>query len=262
MRKIGNKKMITIIEPETTIKSLTEEERLAATRIPENYDAGKFERPSLTCDIVIFSEYEGTLLTLLVKRKGAPFKGFWALPGGFANANETLEESARRELQEETNVKSLKLHQFGAYGDPGRDPRTWVVSVGYLALIPWDLVEKNPPFAGDDAAEVAWAKADPSLLPHIAFDHTNILKDAISHVRNHMYGDDILSPLFTKAEIIDGDWSLIPQSFNENHLVRVYKALNPSNSSLKPKRLMSKLQSSGILMRVPPYKRPRLYRFS
>src|SRR5437763_569739 len=111
-----------------------------------------YPRPSVTVDVVIVTR-EARPRVLLIRRKHDPFAGRWALPGGFIDMDETLEESARRELREETGVAAAELEQLGAFGDPGRDPRGRTVSVAYLARV--DAADVNPQ-AADDAAEVEW----------------------------------------------------------------------------------------------------------
>ena len=99
-----------------------------------------------------------------------PFAGRWALPGGFVDENERLADAARRELKEETGVDQADLEQLHTFGDPGRDPRGWTVSVAYLALVTPNQLK---PVAGDDAAAVGWFPLD--KLPPLAFDHADIL---------------------------------------------------------------------------------------
>ena len=94
----------------------------------------KFEKPSVTTDIVIFTIKDNALKVLLVKRDIEPFKNVWALPGGFVRINESLEDSAKRELEEETGVKDVYLEQLYSFGNPKRDPRGRVITVAYMAL--------------------------------------------------------------------------------------------------------------------------------
>ena len=118
--------------------------------VPAGYDIGEFPPFAVTVDVVILSVVDGELLVLLIERKAKPFKKAWALPGGFKRPDETLDEAARRELREETGVDAPKhLAQFGAYGDPKRDPRGNVVTVGYLAVTP----EVGRIMAGTDASD-------------------------------------------------------------------------------------------------------------
>lgn len=125
----------------------------------ERYDPYKYQTPSCTTDAVIFS-YEGEscetidgLKVLLVKRSNHPSIGYWALPGGFVNLKENLEDTARRELEEETGVKGLVMEQVAAYGDYDRDPRTRVITTAYMALVRRTDVKVQ---AGDDAADAVW----------------------------------------------------------------------------------------------------------
>src|SRR5919197_272167 len=104
--------------------------------VPPDYDPSRFPPFAVTVDVVILTMSEGLLNVLLVCRGEAPFEGMWAIPGGFKRPTETLDEAARRELSEETGVDgAASLTQFGAYGDPGRDPRMNVVTVAYLAVL-------------------------------------------------------------------------------------------------------------------------------
>lgn len=131
-----------------------------------------YPRPSVTVDLVLMSRPPAAKV-LLIRRKDDPFAGRWALPGGFIEMLETLEESARRELMEETGLSTGKLIPIGTYGDPGRDPRGRTISVAYLAIVD---PAKLTPRAGDDAADAAWFSA--AKPPKLAFDHAVILRDA------------------------------------------------------------------------------------
>ncbi len=127
-----------------------------------------FPRPALSVDIVFLSGPADDRRLLLVRRGREPYRDMWALPGGFVDEGERLEDAARRELAEETGALfDGPLTQAGTFGDPGRDPRGWTVSVVFAA----DLGEGEPPevVGGDDAAEAAWHRLD--TLPSLAFDH-------------------------------------------------------------------------------------------
>jgi len=128
-----------------------------------------YPRPSLTVDIALVTR-DAKPRVLLIRRKADPFRGKWALPGGFVDENERLLDAARRELQEETGVTDSDLEQLHTFGDPGRDPRGWTVSVAFVALV---SPEQLKPVAGDDAAEVGWFPLGD--LPPLAFDHADIL---------------------------------------------------------------------------------------
>src|SRR6516165_5977041 len=129
-----------------------------------------YPRPAVTVDIAVVSR-EKRPRVLLVRRKHEPFAGKWALPGGFIEMDEPLEESARRELREETGIRTKKLWQIAVYGDPGRDPRGRTISVVYMARVD---PQKVNPIAADDAADVGWYPTD--ALPPLAFDHQAILE--------------------------------------------------------------------------------------
>jgi len=136
-------------------------------------DADRHERPSLTVDVVVVAPMDGQDKVLLIRRKNPPFAGRWALPGGFVDPHEPLEDAARRELWEETRVRPARLEQLHTFGTPGRDPRGWTVSVAYLALLDEQAARTLDPQAGDDAADVKWF--DLLALPLLAFDHEEIL---------------------------------------------------------------------------------------
>jgi 8-oxo-dGTP diphosphatase len=128
-----------------------------------------YPMPSVTVDIVIITR-EKRPRVLLIRRKNEPFAGRWAIPGGFIEMEETLEESARRELREETGLQVEELRQLATFGDPGRDPRGRTISVVFLARVENERQEIH---AADDAAEVGWHRLD--KLPPLAFDHDRIL---------------------------------------------------------------------------------------
>jgi 8-oxo-dGTP diphosphatase len=129
-----------------------------------------YPRPALTVDVAVVTS-EARPRILLIRRKNEPFGGCWAFPGGFVDQGETLEQAARRELQEETGLSVIELAQLHATADPGRDPRGWTATVLYLARVrPADATA----VAADDAAEVGWHPLD--APPPMAFDHGVLLK--------------------------------------------------------------------------------------
>jgi len=143
------------------------------------------ERPSLTVDVVVVARLRGQCRVLLVKRGRPPFEGLWALPGGFVEPDEPLELAARRELREETGVEPLHLEQLATFGDPGRDPRGWTISVAFLALLAEGDLQEQELRAGSDAAQVSWF--DLNDLPPLAFDHVTILAHAVRSL-DEVYG--------------------------------------------------------------------------
>ena len=149
----------------------------------ENYSDKAYKKPSITVDVVICTIKDGRLMVLLIKRKHPPFRDSWAIPGGFVNIDkeETLGDAARRELNEETGVMNIYVEQLGTYGDPHRDPRTRVITVAYYALVPWGRLSGQDIRGMDDAKEARWFPLDD--LPKTAFDHVNILHDALNRIR-------------------------------------------------------------------------------
>ena len=133
----------------------------------------KYPRPAVTADCVVITN-EPQPKVLLIQRGAEPFKGAWAFPGGFMNMDETTEQCAIRELEEETGLKVTKLNQIGAYSKVDRDPRGRTITVAYLAIIdsPENVIGQ------DDAAKAEWFPI--TELPHLAFDHYDIMKDAIT----------------------------------------------------------------------------------
>ncbi len=161
----------------------------------EAYAKKNYPRPYLTADIVLLSEGKDSVL--LVRRKGHPFLGKWALPGGFANAGESVRDTALRELREETGIAALSaadVVEVGLFSEPGRDPRGWVVSGAYAAKV---RRADMAPRAGDDAADAQWFNISPGengglVLSNgdvelhvgeggseLAFDHGEILRAAL-----------------------------------------------------------------------------------
>ena len=137
-----------------------------------------YSRPAVTADIVLFTLEEVPRI-LLIKRKRDPFAGKWALPGGFVEEQERLVDAAKRELQEETGLENIELEQLHSFGDPGRDPRGWTITIAFLARVhPQSLQPK----AGDDAAEVEWFSSN--ALPDLAFDHAEIVRRARNRIED------------------------------------------------------------------------------
>ncbi len=125
-------------------------------------------------DAVVFSEVNLKATVLLIQRKNPPFQNMWALPGGFVDENEDIDDAAGRELFEETNLKVTNLKQVGAYGKPNRDPRHHTVSIAYFGFADASAEAK----AGDDAKSCEWFEV--ANLPEMAFDHHQIIIDAMS----------------------------------------------------------------------------------
>lgn len=184
------------------------------------YDPKQFAPFSVTVDIAVLAIRGGELCALLIRRGAHPYLGDWALPGGFVGPEEDLDVAARRELAEETGVDEAHLEQLRCYGRPGRDPRMRVVSVAYLAL----TADVPEPTASTDAAEARlWPVADLTGTggPMLAFDHGQILADALERARS-------------KLEYTSLATTLVPEPFTIADLRRVYESvwgveLHPAN---------------------------------
>lgn len=144
----------------------------------------KHPRPMVTVDTVVLRPGTAGPEVLLIQRANDPFKGHWALPGGFVDEHEDLEAAAHRELQEETGLTGLSMNQLRAVGTPGRDPRGHTISVVYVAACP---AHPCGVLAGDDAAAARWFPLDD--LPSLAFDHTEILANVRVQTVEEMYDE-------------------------------------------------------------------------
>ena len=220
-------------------------EQAAAAR--GTYDASMYERPSVTVDIVILTMRENRLEVLLVRRRHWPFEGMWAIPGGFVNMRESLDEAARRELQEETGVLDVYIEQLYTFGDPDRDPRTRVITVVYYALARPDQIEFR---AADDAADARWFPMHD--LPPLAFDHAKIL----AYTRDRLRG---------KLEYTTIGYQLLGKEFTLGELQRVYEAI--LGRPLDKRNFRKKVVSTGIVERAEGVRESRsrravLYRFN
>jgi 8-oxo-dGTP diphosphatase len=137
----------------------------------------EYRRPAVTVDCVIFGYEENILKVLLVRRDHGPYEGMWALPGGFMDIDESLEEAAYRELKEETSLSGVELIQFHTFGDPGRDPRGRIITVAYYAWV--DLSDFRIKAA--NSPNLAWIEV--AELPALAFDHNRIISVALEKIR-------------------------------------------------------------------------------
>ena len=185
-----------------------------------DYDPSAFPPFAVTVDLVIFTVRDKHLQVLLIRRGETPFKGRWALPGGFVRPDEDLHTAAVRELKEETSlvVRDVHLEQLATYGAPKRDPRMRVVSVAWLVLAP-DLPS---PTAGTDAADASWRPVDDVLAGgRLAFDHAAIIRDGLERAR-------------AKLEYSSLGASFCPEQFTDAELREVYEtvwgiSLDPRN---------------------------------
>lgn len=205
-----------------------------------------YPRPSVTADVIIFTLRENDLHVLLIKRGHSPFEGMWAIPGGFVDIGESLEEAALRELEEETGVRDVYLEQLYTFGDPGRDPRGRVITVAYFALVPATAIH---PRAGDDAAEARWWSV--CDLPPLAFDHADILAYALQRLRY-------------KLEYAAVGFELLPETFTLSELQAAYEII--LGEKLDKRNFRRKILSAGVIEEAGGYRtgegRPaKLYHF-
>lgn len=207
----------------------------------------QYERPALTTDCVVFGLDEDDLKILLIQRDIAPFEGEWALPGGFIRVGESLDDCARRELEEETGLKNIFLEQLYSYGEPDRDPREHVVTIAYYALV--NLIE-HAPKAATDARNAAWFALDD--LPELAFDHDLILAKALERLRGKVRYQPI-------------GFELLPEKFTLSQLQSLYEII--LETKIDKRNFRKKVIKLGILIETGEveqdvaHRAARLYRF-
>lgn len=205
-------------------------------------------RPALTVDCVVFGLDDDDLKVLLIRRGVAPFKGSWALPGGFVHIDETLEDAARRELEEETGLRNVFLEQLYTFGAPGRDPRERVVSVAYYALV---NLRDHKVQAATDAGQAAWFSLDD--LPKLAFDHDRILDTAQQRLRG-------------KVRYVPIGFELLPRMFTLTQMQRMYEKI--LDRALDKRNFRKKVLGMGVLDETDQvqqdvaHRAARLYRFN
>lgn len=199
-----------------------------------NYHPGRYRTPDgAPSDIVIFTitseERSGVkkalpdrqLQVLLIQRKKWPFEGQWALPGGFCQEDESMYECARRELEEETGIAELHMDYFNVYSKPKRDPRGWMISHAFLALVHERLLAHRS--AADDAADVRLFPVEEAQRMELAFDHNEILLDALTTIRHKMLttaiAREFLPGEFTISELYQVIQAVVPD-FEEPNFIR------------------------------------------
>ncbi len=228
------------------------EDKQQMTQTPTDSSVSrKYEQPLITVDVVMMSVRQGDLHVLLIKRKSWPYVGMWAIPGGFVNKQESLEDAARRELFEETGLQDVYLEQLATFGAPERDPRARVITVVYFALLGGTDERLGRIQAADDASRVGWFSV--FNLPPLAFDHAHILEYALQRLRG-------------KLEYTSIAFHLLPEQFTLSQLQRVYEVI--LRKPLDKRNFRRKILAAGILedtgMRQPeraPHRPARLYRF-
>ncbi|MES9966118.1 MAG: NUDIX domain-containing protein [Sedimenticola sp.] len=206
----------------------------------------KYPHPAVTTDVVVFTIRDERLQLLLVKRGGEPYKGSWALPGGFVDIDEDLETCAKRELQEETGVSGVYLEQLYTFGRPDRDPRERVISVAYYALIPSDRLELR---AASDADDADWFPLDE--LPTLAFDHNQVI--GIAHER-----------LVSKLNYSTIAFQFMPELFTLSELQGVYEILRNEDLDKRNFRkwisTLEQIEETGKQRRTGNHRPAKVYR--
>lgn len=225
---------------------MTRKESAEEKQFLEKYRPKDYPRPSVAVDLVIFTIIDAQLRVLVVKRQEHPFKGDWALPGGFVRVGESskeqgedLDAAARRELQEETGLDPDRVHieQLFSFGRANRDPRMRVISVAYFALVRPDLA----PFvkAGGDVSHAEWLPVEQLKKTDLGFDHREIIETALSRVRG-------------KLEYSGIAFDLVPLTFTIPELRHVYsivldKEMDPGNFRRKFNRMLE----DGLIEQAP-----------
>lgn len=211
-----------------------------------SYKPKDYPRPSVACDLVVFTILDAQLRVLLVKRKEHPFKGAWALPGGFVRVGESsdaqgedLDAAAQRELHEETGLSPDRvfLEQLYTFGKSGRDPRMRVISVAYMALVRPDLAPIVR--AGGDVSDVQWFVVDALKKAELAFDHRDVVHLAIDRIRG-------------KLDYSNLAFDLVPMTFTIPELRTVFaivldKVQDPGNF----RRRFNRMLEDGLIEKAP-----------
>jgi len=236
------------------------------TAFLSEYDENTFPRPSLTVDVALLTAAEGSLHALLLRRSNHPEMGKWALPGGFVRLGESLDQAAARVLREKAGLADVFLEQLYTFGEPGRDPRTRVVTVAYYALVPAErlaaagvaggeetsIAPLSVPWAGESGGAVAALDASGGAL-RLAFDHAEILGMAVKRLRG-------------KLDYAPIGFRLLPDVFSLRSLQQVHEVIlgrRLNKDSFRRRMLASdQLAATGERRTDVEYRPPELYRYT
>ena len=231
-----------------------------------SYDAGLWEHPSVAVDVVLLTVARDALRTLLVRRDSQPQKGRWSVPGGFVGVDDSLDDAAERVLRTKAGLDAVFTEQLYTFGEPGRDPRTRVISVAYYALVEPDRLERAaaaPTGRTLALAEVAVEAngrlrsveartTDGSALP-LAFDHDSILATAVERIRG-------------KLDYAPIGFELLPDTFTLLELRRVHEAIlgRPLNKDSFRRTVITRgtVEATGERATGLGHRPPELYRFT
>ncbi|HEY1728273.1 MAG TPA: NUDIX domain-containing protein [Candidatus Baltobacteraceae bacterium] len=229
-------------------------------RFLAEYDQSKFPRPSVTVDVALLCPSDGDLRTLISRRSDFPFKNEWALPGGFVGIDESLDEAAARVLRDKAGLRDIFLEQLYTFGDPNRDPRGWVITVSYYALVPASELEPSAPgtqlarvrvpWEGDVGGPVTIEDAQGNSLP-LAFDHEQIVGVAVKRIRG-------------KLDYTPIGFELLPETFTLFDLQQVHETVlgrDLNKDSFRRRMLASGLlEPTGDAREGTAHRQPALYR--
>jgi 8-oxo-dGTP diphosphatase len=231
----------------------------------KSYDPNAFERPSVGVDVALLAAFDRELYTMVVRRTDHPFRGRWALPGGFIRMDESLEAAARRVLRDRTGLRDVFLEQLYTFGDPRRDPRTRVLSVAYYALVDRArfahvsggrgdvaVARLSVPWEGETGGPVELLDANGAALPP-AFDHADILGTAVKRLRG-------------KLDYTPIGFQLLPETFTLFDLQKVHETVlgRPLNKDSFRRRMLASglLEATGEAQKDVDHRPAELYRFT
>jgi len=237
----------------------------AETRFLRGYDPSTFERPSVAVDVALLSAFDGQLYTRLVQRDEHPFKGLWALPGGFVRLDESLDAAAARVLARKAGLEHVYLEQLYTFGAPARDPRMRVITVAYYALVhrellasargsegPTEVARMEIPWEGETGGAVELVNEAERRLK-LSFDHAEILGMAVKRLRG-------------KLDYTPVGFQLLPDRFTLLELQRVHETVvgHPVNKDSFRRRMLAsgQLEATGESQRDVEHRPAELYRFS